>query len=342
MGVSEKGTKFVVNSKTDLIAQSDSTGTGFGVCGYKTLEGNLTHLFDNVEVHPEGNPNNPEWTYSPIRYWDNNPAAVYQFIAYWPHFGSTAGNGTYVSEQDKILTIHNIPNWQDGSLITSADIMTATQRGNYSNKLFTDKDGIQSEKVNFTFSHRLAKLIIRAYFVGDKNTHVFIQGLSFSGASFLSEGTVNYREGFGGQPSIDNPGMETPVLDNRNHTLFDGDVELGDDEFDDEQPNPIPEGEEDPTPYTPVTVCTWLVVPSAGWHNLGLNISYGIGAGNAAETTTVTVSIDPNQNQEYYLEEAHAYVINLRFDSTSGGVEVEKVYVKDWNDVDVAKPVYNW
>jgi hypothetical protein len=353
LGISEQGTKAVVENKDSLISlcfADPNNPTGFGVYGYKNITKTVNNqvtitpdrTFNNFEVIPTSKAANTSWTYSPLRYWDSNPEASYQFIAYWPHLSESQGSGMYVSESDKILTIHNIPNWQNGDLPASADLMTATQKGNYTNGYFWDKNNIQSQKVNFTFGHQLAKLVIRAYYVGDKNTHVFIQNLSFSGTSFLSDGTVDYREAFGGQESIENPGMGTPVLDNLNHVLFSGNVELGDEAFDDETPNPIPEGEEDPTPYTPVTVCTWLVVPSTGWHNLGLNISYGIGAGSAAETTTLKVSIDADQTQQYKLEKSRAYVIKLRFDSTSGGIDVEKVYVSDWIDADVEKLVYNW
>ena len=353
-GVSEKKTKAVVENMDSLVSYcfaDPDNPTGFGVYGYKTVlaRNNDTlssdRTFDNYEVIPTEKSASTSWTYSPLRYWDSwteDRKVDYHFVAYWPHMSNTQGNGMYVSEQDKILTIHNIPNWQDGTLAASADLMTAKKDGYYKEGYFRLHAGaVPFQKVNFEFKHLLAKLTIRAFYKGDKNAHVFIQGLSFSGADFLSNGTVNYREAFGGQQSIENPGMSTPVRDNLRKTLFTGQVELGDDAFDDE--NVVPEGEEDPTPYTPVTVCTWLVVPSTGWQDLGLDISYGIGQGSRAVTTTLNVpTIDTNQSHQHELLASHSYVINLKFDSSSGGIQVDSVYVKDWTDVNVSKPVYNW
>ena len=70
LGISEKGTKAVVDSKASLISQAISSDIGFGVYGYKSVTGSDPLLiFDNVEVKPESNSADPNWTYSPTRYW---------------------------------------------------------------------------------------------------------------------------------------------------------------------------------------------------------------------------------------------------------------------------------
>ena len=83
LGVSGKATKAIIDNMDSLVSKSYHSGIGFGVFGYKMTkeseEENATttpyQIFDNVEVNPS-NDTNPDWTYSPTRYWDKNPVIL--------------------------------------------------------------------------------------------------------------------------------------------------------------------------------------------------------------------------------------------------------------------------
>ena len=286
LGISEKGTKAVVEDKAGLISQAYSSSTGFGVYGYKMLkESNeqnaavTPHLiFDNIEVRPASNSENTDWTYTPTRYWDSNPLASYRFIAYWPHVSSTASNtDAYVSEQNRTLTIHNIPFWQDCSLDASADFMTARRFGNYSSGDFTEN---QVTKVRFTFSHILAKFVIRAYYVGVKQTHVEIKGITLtqgdsSNPILNTDGKATFTQGFENNEGTSAFSGNTPTS-TTGHALYAPTVSgitLSEDTYDDEIAPQDNEYDE---------VCAWLMVPASGWQNLGLTVNYSIGGAGTA------------------------------------------------------------
>lgn len=342
MGISEQGTKAVVSSKPNLISQAVSTGTGFGVYGYKTVSSSANRLFDNVEVHPASNSEDTDWTYAPIRYWDKNTQASYQFIAYWPHLGSAAGNTAYVSEQDKVLTIHNIPFWQDASLAASADFMTAERRGNYVQGDFNDQN--DATKVRFTFSHILAKFVVRAYYVGKKENTVVVKGLRLttglaSGNKILSSsGVADYTQPYGGAEGTTGFTGNTPTSTNA-HTLFqpDNGTTLPTTTFDADTVG---------STHDYQNICAWLMVPSTGWQNLGLRIDYTI-AGSSDITfnvnnLTLSTTGSNNQPQTGVTASGKSYLVTLKFDSSGGGVELQSVLVKNWDDKDIAAPVYNW
>lgn len=350
IGVSQTGTKAVVNDKASLIQQATSTGTGFGVFGYKTVrkeqggEPDLYQIFDNVEVRPASNAENPDWTYSPKRYWDKNPLASYQYIAYWPHLGSTSvNNAAYATQENKVLTIHDIPFWQNASLDASADFMTAVRTGNYSQGDFTDPN-TSVAKVNFTFSHILAKFVIKAYYIGVKQTPVTITGLRLNKGAVTSNrilsstGKASYSQPFGIDGSAaftgNTPDSETyHILFNPTQTgltlpqtAFDDEVEPADD-------------------YTSQEICAWLMVPASGWQNLGLSVDYSVGGGSTATTNvnglTLSTTIN-NAVQTGVTDSGKSYIVTLKFDSSGGGVELQSVLVRDWITQEIETSVYNW
>ena len=215
------GTKAVVNNKSDLLAQSyGENGIGFGVFGYKSLkEGDNTSpktlVFNNTEVKPsadtETDENKATWSYTPIRYWDSNSNAYYQFVAYWPHLQSAADqhnasapwvdNANVIGQnttENMLLTLHNIPNWQDSISDNTRDYLVATSKGKYKDSDYSN--GI----VPFTFSHILSKLTIKAYYVGVKENHISVLNITLGrdGNNLLStNGVVNYTKPFGGNGS---------------------------------------------------------------------------------------------------------------------------------------------
>lgn len=346
MGASSTyGTKAVIGNKDQLVAD----GSPFGVFGYKTVSNssdpnNQYRIFNNTQVSPSvtviNEKNDTAWTYSPIRYWDSNPNVSYQFIAYWPWVGTSSQNGPYVEESSKLLTIHNIPNWQDS--VTALDIMTSTRMGKYRGG---NPNAFGSGTVVFNFSHILSKIVIKGYYIGDKNTHITIKKITLKGSNFLlSTGKADYTEGFN-ENSSTTPAFSTVSTGNTAHVLFDDTQEnvsscvLPETSFDDETPANLQPGQTDPTPYTPARVCTWLTIPSGGWQNLLLTISYCIGDSSPQEITTSTpFSIGTNSTTE----KAKSYVITLKFDSAGGGVDVGSVNVKDWVNQDVTHDVFNW
>lgn len=350
MGVSETGTKAIVNDKASLIQQAVSTGTGFGVFGYKTIRkeqgGNpdLYQIFDNVQVSPASNTENPDWTYSPKRYWDKNPLASYQYIAYWPHLGTTSVNGAaYATQQNKILTIHDIPFWQDASLDASADYMTAVRTGNYSQGDFTDPN-TNVTKVNFTFSHILAKFVIKAYYIGVKQTTVTIKGLRLNKGAVASNrilsstGKASYSQPFGTEG---NTGFTGNTPDSETYHILYAPAQTGltlpETAFDDEVE---PDGD-----YTSQEICAWLMVPTSGWQDLGLSVDYSIGGGSTATTNvnglTLSTTIN-NALQAGVTDSGKSYIVTLKFDTSGGGVELQSVLVRNWVNQEISTSVYNW
>ena len=88
------------------------------------------------------------------------------------------------------------------------------------------------------------------------------------------------------------------------------------------------------------------MVPSTGWQNLGLRIDYTI-AGSSDITfnvnnLTLSTTGSNNQPQTGVTASGKSYLVTLKFDSSGGGVELQSVLVKNWDDKDIAAPVYNW
>lgn len=351
------GTKAVVNNKADLLAQSyGETGTGFGVFGYKSLKNGSstipqTLVFNNTEVKPsaatETEENKATWSYSPIRYWDSNTNVYYQFVAYWPHLQSAETTGPWAENTNVIgqnttgnmqLKLHNIPNWQDSASSATRDYLVATSLGKYKGSeegVTHYSDGI----VKFTFSHILSKLTIRAYYVGVKENHVSVHNITLGGTDLLgTNGTADYTKPFGG--NINEPAFSTPVKGSTSQVLFNAatpdaahtlqESAFYDQDTPDNTPNCVHE-----------SICSWLVVPTGGWNNLTLDVSFAVGD----ETTPTRIEV-PGVNigteAPYAMASGYQYILTLKFDSSGGGIDVEMVYVKDWNDTSVDHEVYNW
>jgi len=346
LGVSGKATKAIIDNVDSLIAKSYRSGIGFGVYGYKmTKESQESavitpyQVFDNVEVNPSSS-TDPDWTYSPTRYWDKNPLASYRFIAYWPHLNKTASaSSPYVSEEDRVLTIHNIPFWQLDSLDQSNDFMTARRFGNYSQGDFTENN---VTKVRFTFNHILAKFVIRAYYTGVKASHVKINSISLtpgnsSNPILNTDGKATFTQDFNNNQGTSAFTGNTPTSTG-SHVLYNPatGMTLNENTFDDEiapQDNQFDE------------VCAWLMVPASGWQNLGLTIDYSIGGSTPiiSRVTGLTLStIVNNETQTGLTVSGKSYVVTLKFDSSGGGVDLYQVLVRDWVSYDVNTGVYNW
>lgn len=364
MGVSSVATKGVVegNSGTarleNLVGQcfdgSDNLkeNAGFGVYGYKKVVDKSMILFDNTQVYPLEKDPSTAWTYYPIRFWDLT--ASYQFIAYWPFLpDEVQDNDPYVSipepydpkdvtDAQKALTLNKIPNWQPVSPgnDTSIDFMTATRVGTYANDFNT---GV----VSFTFRHLLSQLVIKAYYVGKEQSDpgVKIRSITFSaytpqtgepapvgGAGsyqVLGDGSSTISQRYDSDPSY------TPTMTD-SYTLQGV-----------SSSNPISivfkdEMSEDPdyiASFTPTEVGRWLMVPHT-WYKQNLTVDYSVGV-NVKTSSDIPVSLG-TVSPAYAVQAGKIYVLTLIFDTTGGGFTVESVAIKNWNEYEIEKEVYNW
>ena len=364
LGVSSASTKAAVNSLADMANQcftlSDDTytliqGAGFGVYGFKHNGSQPLTLFRNQLVQPgntvvetqEGT-TDAHWSYTPLKYWDSNPNVYYHFLAYWPRVdnpddGDEPADQPYIKEENEVLTLYNIPYWQDGS--TGSDFMfSAPRRGRYKSNGATPEffDG----KVHFEFSHILSHIIVKAYYVGDIDNRVTINNLTMRGINFLSD--VGHVESYTKQMLSDNGSYSTAT--NTAETVTDKDnlpkvlynditgFTLSQTAFYDAE-------SQDHNVLLPDKVCSWLTVPSDGWSNLDLDLSFSISdgatAGPAQRSTIRNLSFDTGSAAGTTLS-GKSYTLTLKFNSAGGGVTLEEVYVKDWTEQNVAYEVYNW
>jgi hypothetical protein len=87
------------------------------------------------------------------------------------------------------------------------------------------------------------------------------------------------------------------------------------------------------------------MVPCSGWTNLGLAIDCSI-AGAAPVTYNVyelslntTVDNVVHNGQTY---SGRSYIVTLKFDSSGGGVELQSVLVREWEEQEISTSVHNW
>lgn len=342
LGATGVKTKALVTTQQSLIDLSVDNHTGFGVYGHKTISTKSYDYrqFNNVPVYPSGK-TNTTWTYSPKRYWDSDPAATYQFAAYWPYLDNVQpqAGGAYVSEADKILTINDIPNWQEEN--TGNDYLVATKRGPYRDASGNQTDVFPNNSVNFSFSHILANVVVRGYYIGIKENHVNVLGMELGGTNMLTtDGSADYTLPFAGQTNISEGFGNTVTTGNGTHTLLattSPAVTLPETSWYNDSVN-------NPNQYETWPICSWFVVPSTGWQGLTLDVTYSLGdinqtpapiAIDAAPVTNIALSNGTTLPQ-------YKYIITLKFNSASNGVEIESVQVADWNTMEIGTEVYNW
>lgn len=346
LGATSVSTKALVTGKQSMIDQSYDNNTGFGVYGYKTITSRqyTYRQFNNTLVYPTSKAAAPTWSYSPKRYWDSDPLASYQFAAYWPLLPDEApqNGGAYVSEENKILTINDIPNWQDES--TGNDILVATKLGKYRGNQ-GEATALSSGTVNFDFKHILANIFIRGYYIGIQENQVNVLGMELSGPAMLTTGgNADYTLPFSGEGTA---GFGTITTGNGSHTLLattSPAVTLPTTTwYNDNENNPNQYG------YQPIS--SWFVIPSTGWQNLSLTVTYSLGDINqnpkpqAIVAAPVTIALNTTIDQEVYAGTTYPqyrYIVTLKFNSASKGIEVESIQVADWKDVTITPGVYNW
>lgn len=352
MNVSATGTKAIVEDLTGMINQcfdgdNRISNAGFGVYGFKKQVDNTSILlFDDRLVYPNTK-TGTTWSYANTRYWDSNPVVSYQFIAYWPYLTNDPDelvNQTdpYVSVPDpvngnyssKVLTIHSVPNWQpvDDVNGTEKDFMTAVASGKYRSTVPDEVTAFRTGTVTFSFRHILSQVRIEAYSVGT-SAPVYIKSVTLNESSVdandvlsnASGASTDFTLGYDGSYATPyNPSLtsSTTLISNANILV----------QYVDElQENPT-------TVYTEVG--HWLVVPHQ-WQNLILTVNRQIGDAGTPEDRDVTISL--GTSPDYQIVAGNKYVITLMFDTSSGGLQVASVAVKDWDDeVEENREVYNW
>jgi len=353
---------------------------GFAVHGYKTVNTEPTKLFDNMRVYPDlviqnlsGKPDiedvetavlsladDLKWVYTPLRYWDSNPLANYQFIAYWPYilgeadvaagdratttYASSPGKQDILDGANKELVLHNIPNWQTVNE-DAMDFMTATSVGRYA-------DEYSSGMVSLSFRHLLSQLVIKAYYVGREERTVEVNG-QITGGVRINSITMSAYTPVSGDPAPAGGAATYQVLGNSKATFtqrYDSDpvaaVTLADSYvMQDVSNNPIifkNEMSEDPNyinNFAPVEVARWLMVPHT-WYKQNMTIEFSVGS-TVKTSSAIPVSLG-TEAPGYATQPGKTYVLTLIFDTTGGGFTVESVAVKDWNEYEIEKEVYNW
>lgn len=334
------GTKAAIDHLDDLKASN----LQIGVYGYKTQPVDQTfnfyRLFNNTPV--TYSQNDEIWSYTPTRYWDSNPVVTYQFFAYWPHLASSdSGDGlpwvdandvnNLTSTENMRVTIHDIPNWQDAADSDTRDYLTSVRTGQYRT------DGQEPPLfyggiVNFNFSHILSKLIIRGYYVGDQNNQVKVHNITVSGAGILSaNGTSDYQSKISNSDRRFTQIGKATAQQNVEQELYD-----------DNQGCLILQNAfkaNDEAQYTPTPVCEWLVVPTDGWTNLTLSVTYAIGS--AQPQTSDITNVVLGTGDDHLMESGKTYMLDLKF-NTEGGVELKTMLISEWVDVNVTREIYNW
>lgn len=353
LGMARQGTRGLVGSTGELALLCNS-GRAIGVYAYKkTATGAHGMMFNNLELTSVTDDANPDvnsdwrWTYQPVEYWDRDPRVSYQFMAYWPRMGDNdpGDGGTYVSEDgQRVFHMHNIPNWQDTTDVNCTDYLSAQVRGQYRSE---DTDNLASLAfgdgyVKLRMRHILSKLVVEGFYVGMEEKPIKIDSIKIIGASIpLTDGVSLYDEPFDGQanPSYTISRGSVPHMLYKKETPAADGLSLDGTYYDEET-----------APADPITktICGWLVVPATGWGDITLRITYKIGNSAASYTSDVKGisfdSVDDNGDERSgEMLPGGVYILTLKFDSTSGGIDVQAVWVKDWQQRPMIQNiVYNW
>ncbi len=143
------------------IADNDALkANGFGVFAYYTgqdawadADKTTPNFMDNQQVTWDGSAS--AWTYSPIKYWPNNPGDKVSFFAYAPYNGSGITTTTGSSEIEFAV---------NSEVLQQVDLLYAEQDNN---TVDVTKQNI-GDNVHFTFKHALSAIALQVEAVNDK------------------------------------------------------------------------------------------------------------------------------------------------------------------------------
>lgn len=141
-----------------------ATDGGFGVFAYYTDEGSYNegtspcNFMNNQQVTGTTNNGETSWTYTPVKYWPNDPGDKLSFFAYAPYDGETGDNANEnISFASSLTTplitfsVNNDVKKQTDLLISKTENINLTKNNS--------SDGIHvKEKVNFEFAHALSRI----------------------------------------------------------------------------------------------------------------------------------------------------------------------------------------
>lgn len=301
-----------------VIASADAMkfdGAAFGVFGYKSFNNLDQKIFNDVKV--SYSESSTDWSYTPKKYWDRN--AYYHYLAYWPYGLNVSNNAT-----DHILTISDIPNWQEADS-NAKDVMLAS-----SQMRAVDYLNENSGEVRFTFNHMLSQIVIKAWYFGSRNKKPYITGLSLGSDAkpvAKADGTTAIKQKYS---DIFDPVYEGPTVSGNAALLTSASGDAVEQYFDTE-----PEG----TASTArTTMCTWLAAPfgTDATKDVPIKITYKLGEDGNVRDFTGTVPMG-------YLKPGNTYVATLKFDTSGDVVNLEAIIVKKWIvGQDINSQVYNW
>ena len=192
-------------------------------------------------------------------------------------------------------------------------------------------------KVRFTFSHLLAKVEFRAYYVGAES-EITVNQITLKSPDnntptvLLDGGSTNVSRVFNASNTTTQLG--TPGSGQSKDIMPEA-VALHDSVFFDELPGSVPKYQ---------TLCSWLTFPCSFWNNLNLSVNYSIsGAALTGTSQGLTLSTPVNEEPNTGITlPGHSYVVTLKF-TISSGIEIESIQVKDWEEATPYEPeVYNW
>lgn len=357
MSAFHAGTRALVTNINDMGSQSVNDDTGFGVYGYKTKNStNHTQIFTNQKVTAtESGTNSYTWSYTPLKYWDMS--AYYHYVAYWPHKTNDEVVVTHViNGSDHTLTL-TIPNWQPAA--TGDDWMIATSAGNATS--YFNRGNYTDGMVYFTFSHLLAQIEIQAWYYGNKDKKAVITDLTLGDNSTHelpndAEGsttTVSRNYATANSSNVWNGGTaltlsgEKVLLSSNTAELarFSKDVngsrntsDVGGglwvyNETTHDYTTQVTDLDSDNLPL-PDQVSRWLVVPFTTEDNIPLTVGYKV---NGVVMPEANISTGLGE-----IESGKRYIIRLKINTNTNVLQVENVWVKDWDSQAIDKEVYNW
>ena len=95
-------------------------------------------------------------------------------------------------------------------------------------------------------------------------------------------------------------------------------------------------------------VSSWFIVPSTGWSGLTLDVKYSIGditqspAPSSIGALVSSITINKDTQDEGITFPHYRYIVILKFNSASNGVNVESIKVAEWATKEIDTEVYNW
>lgn len=186
-----------------------------GVWGWEILSDKSENpIFCNQQVNYVGGETNPhDWTYSPLKYWNND--CNYRFYAYAPHDTTCVS----IDESTGAFTIRDIiltgVNLQDSATTALKDHFSGTADTDWMvarNGEFLP--GTNRQKVNFTMQHILAKFVAAVRVDESLASSTDVKAVTINSltiGTFASKGTFEQKYAF--DPETTN------IYDNKEWTL---------------------------------------------------------------------------------------------------------------------------